>query len=118
MNTLQRIICLVRSRRVFEFNLKEKICFDSFLFCLNFKLASSKNIWFKSKLGYVTSINCEVRINKTSVQAKNVPGKFTFTIQRGVVYFDQRLGAAHPKRWLKYEFLMFLTAKSKKIRKN
>ena len=26
-----------------------------------------------------------------------------------VVYFDQRLGAAHPKCWLKYAFLTFLT---------
>ena len=26
-----------------------------------------------------------------------------------VVYFDQGLGAAHPKHWPKYELLMFLT---------
>ena len=26
----------------------------------------------------------------------------------GVVYFDQHLGAAHPKRWSKYAILMFL----------
>ena len=24
-----------------------------------------------------------------------------------VVYFDQRLGAAHAKRWLKYPFILF-----------
>ena len=30
----------------------------------------------------------------------------------GVVYFDQRLGAAHPNYKLKYAFLMFITVKS------
>ena len=29
-----------------------------------------------------------------------------------VVYFDQCLGAAHPKRWSRYAFFMFLMAKS------
>ena len=29
-----------------------------------------------------------------------------------VVYFDQSLGAVHPKCWSKYAFVMFLTAKS------
>ena len=29
-----------------------------------------------------------------------------------VVYFDQYLGAMHPKRWSKYVFLTLLTAKS------
>ena len=31
-----------------------------------------------------------------------------------VVYLNQQLGAAHPKRWLKYTFLTVLTTKSKK----
>ena len=31
-----------------------------------------------------------------------------------VVYFDQRLGAAHPERWSKFVFLTFLMAKSYK----
>ena len=32
----------------------------------------------------------------------------------GVVYFDQRLGAAHAKRWSKYAKNMLFAAKSKK----
>ena len=35
-----------------------------------------------------------------------------------VVYFNQQLGAAHPKRWLKYTFLTLLTTKSKKGQKS
>ena len=36
-----------------------------------------------------------------------------------VVYFDQRLGAAHPEHWSKYVFLTsFLMAKSKKRKKS
>ena len=37
-----------------------------------------------------------------------------------VVYFDQHLGAAHPKqkRWSKYAFLTFLMAKAKKEEKS
>ena len=31
-----------------------------------------------------------------------------------VLIFDQHLGAAHPKRWLKYAFLKFVMAKSTK----
>ena len=31
-----------------------------------------------------------------------------------VVYFDQCLGAAHPKRWLKYAFFTVFMAKSLK----
>ena len=34
-----------------------------------------------------------------------------------VVYFDQCLSAAHPKRWSKSSFLMFLTPKSLKKEK-
>ena len=35
-----------------------------------------------------------------------------------VEYFNQQLGAAHPKRWLKYTFLTLLTTKSKKGQKS
>ena len=34
--------------------------------------------------------------------------KMMFQVQKGVVYFDQGLGAAHCKRWSKSTFLHFL----------
>ena len=39
-------------------------------------------------------------------------GGFSRLVWRGVVYFDQRLGAAHAKHFLKYAFSMFFKQKS------
>ena len=36
---------------------------------------------------------------------------------RAVVYFDQCLGAAHSKHWLKYSFSMFFVLKAEKCKK-
>ena len=34
-----------------------------------------------------------------------------------VVYFDQRMGAVHPKRWSKKSFLAFFVVKAEKMQK-
>ena len=46
-----------------------------------------------------------------------LPVRLCLTILISVVYFDQQLGAAHSKPWLKYAFLTFLGLKAKKTKK-
>ena len=43
-------------------------------------------------------------------------GKIENIETKGVVYFDQRLGAAHSKRWSKQSFTAFLLQNPKKGR--
>ena len=40
------------------------------------------------------------------------------TLPHPVVYFNQHLGAAHPKGWLKYAFSMFFVQERKKKQEN
>ena len=48
------------------------------------------------------------------LKVKDITFIFLLIITTYVVYFDERLGAVHSKRWSKNAFLMFLTAKAKK----
>ena len=52
-----------------------------------------------------------------SLKCSPPPPNYVTHFRMCVVYFDQHLGAAHCKRWLKYDFLMAFVQKAEKRKK-
>ena len=79
-------------------------------------------VWFLALHIYTNLDNCAPPLLLTGSRPLNYSSINCSSINAAkcmpcVVCFDQRLGAAHSKRWSKYAFLMFSRQKVKKMKK-